>query len=48
MTTSDTFYIFNDTETFNETFTVRVVPINGNARGASVTETSVIDVSPNG
>ena len=47
-TTSDTVYNFNDTETFNGIVTVSVVPINGNARGASVTETAVISVSSNG
>ena len=46
--TSDTFYNFNDIETFDGHFTVTVIPINGNARGASVTETVVINVSPNG
>ena len=48
MTTSYTYYTFNDTETYNGTPTVSVVPINSNARGASVTERSVIGVSPNG
>ena len=48
LTTNDTVYYFNDTETFNGNFTVSVVPINGNARGASATETAVISVSPNG
>ena len=48
LTTRDTVYDFTDTETYNGTFTVSVVPINGNARGASVTERSVIGVSPNG
>ena len=47
-TTSDTVYNFNDTETFNGNFTIKVVPINGNARGASVIEPSDISVSPDG
>ena len=47
-TTSYTYYTFNDTETFNGNFTVRVVPINGNIRGANFTEMTVIDVSSNG
>ena len=47
-TTSDTVYNFNDTETYNETFTVSVVPINGSVRGASVTEMAVIEGLPNG
>ena len=47
-TTIDTVYYFNDTETLNGTFTVTIVPINGNVRGANFTEMAVIDVSPNG
>ena len=46
--TNDTVYNFNDVETFNGNFTVRVVPINGNVRGANFTEMTVIDVSSNG
>ena len=41
-TTSVTVYDFTDVETLNGIFNVSVVPI-GNSRGASVTETSVID-----
>ena len=48
LTTSDTVYNFNDVETCNGNFTVSVVPINGNARGANVTEIAVIDISPDG
>ena len=47
-TTSDTDYDFTNIETFNGPFNVTVVPINSNARGASVIETSVISVSPDG
>ena len=47
-TTSDTVYDFTNVETFNGPFTVSIVPINGNARGASVTEPSVIGVLSNG
>ena len=47
-TTSDTVYDFSNVETLNGIFNVNVVPINGNARGASVTEMSVISVSPDG
>ena len=46
--TSDTVYNFNNVETLNGNFTVKVVSVNGNARGASVTETAVIDVLPDG
>ena len=47
-TTSDTVYNFSNVETFNGIFNVNVVPINGNVRGASITETAVISVSPYG
>ena len=47
-TTSDTVYDFTNVETFNGTFNVNVFPINGNARGASVTEMSVVDVLQGG
>ena len=47
-TTSDTVYVFIDVETFNGPFNVNVVPINGNARGASITGMSVIDVLQGG
>ena len=47
-TTSDTIYNFSNVEAFNGTFTVSVVSINSNVRGASVTETAVINVSPDG
>ena len=47
-TTSDTVYNFTDVKTFNGTFNVNVVTINGNVRGANVTEPSNISVSPNG
>ena len=47
-TTSDTVYDFTDVETLNGIFNVTVVPINSNVRGASVTETAVISVSPDG
>ena len=43
-TTSDTVYNFTDVETLNGTFNVSVVPINGDARGANVTEMAVIDI----
>ena len=43
-TTSDTVYTFNDVEAFNGVLNVNV-SINGNARGASVTETAIINVS---
>ena len=46
--TNDTVYDFTDIETFNGIFNVTVVPINGNVRGASATETAVISISPNG
>ena len=46
-TTSDTVYSFIDVETLNGVLNVNVF-INGNARGASVTETAVISVSQNG
>ena len=48
LTTSDTVYDFINVETLNGIFNVTVVLINGNARGASVTETAVISVSPDG
>ena len=48
-TTNYTFFIFNDTETFNGQLNVTVVPINnGNARGGSVPKTAVNNISPNG
>ena len=47
-TTNDTVYNFTDVETFNGTSNVNVVPINGNARGASVTQMSVIDALQGG
>ena len=47
-TTSITVYNFTNVEIFNGIFNVSVVPINGNARGASITETAVINVSPDG
>ena len=47
-TTNVTVYNFNNVEAFNGIFNVTVVPINGNARGASITETAVINVSPDG
>ena len=47
-TTSNTVYTFTDVEAFDGNLNVRVVPINGNARGASVTEMAVVDVSPDG
>ena len=47
-TTSDTVYNFTDVETFNGTSNVNVVPVNGNARGASVTQTSIIDALQGG
>ena len=43
-TTSDTVYNFANVETLNGIFNVTVVPINGIARGASVTEMAVIDI----
>ena len=45
--TSDTVYDFTNVETLNGIFNVTVVPI-GNVRGASVTKTTVVDVSQNG
>ena len=42
-TTSDTVYDFTDVETLDGILKVTVVPINDNARGASVTEMAVID-----
>ena len=42
--TNDTVYDFTDVETLIGIFHVTVVPINGNSRGASVTETAVIDI----
>ena len=47
-TTSDTVYDFTNVETLNGIFNVTIVPINGNVRGASVTEMSVIDVLQGG
>ena len=47
-TTSDTVYDFTNVDVFDGIFNVSVVPINGNARGANVTEHSVIGVLPNG
>ena len=47
-TTSDTVYEFTHVEAFDGPFNVNVVPINGNARGASVTEMAVIDVLQRG
>ena len=47
-TTNVTVYDFTNVETLNGIFNVNVVPITGNARGASVTEMSVISVSPDG
>ena len=47
-TTNVTIYDFTDVEAFDGPFIVSIVPINGNARGASVTEPSVIGVSSNG
>ena len=46
-TTSDTVYDFTNVETLNGIFNVNV-SINNNTRGASVTETAVINVSRNG
>ena len=46
-TTNDTVYIFTNVETLNGIFNVNV-SINSNTRGASVTETAVINVSQNG
>ena len=46
--TSDTVYDFTNVETLNGVFNVIVFPYDNNARGASVTETAVIDVSPDG
>ena len=47
-TTSDTVYDFTNVETLNGILYVTVVPINGNLRGASITEMSVIDVLQGG
>ena len=44
MATNDAVYNFTDVETFNGQFSVSVVPINGNARGAGNTKTSIIDI----
>ena len=41
-TINDTVYYFASVETLNGTFYVSVVPINGNLKGASVTEMAVI------
>ena len=48
MATNDTVYNFTDVEAFNGQFTVNVVPIHGNARGAGDTKTSIIDISLDG
>ena len=42
-TTSDTVYDFTDVEVFDGPFNVSIVPINGNARGAGVTEIAIVD-----
>ena len=47
-TTSDTVYDFTNVETLTSPLNVTIVPINGNVRGASVTESAVISVSRNG
>ena len=47
-TTSNTSYNFSNVETLNGIFNVSVVPINGNARGANVTEMAVIDILQGG
>ena len=47
-TTSDTVYNFTNVETLIGIFNVTVVPINGNSRGASVTEMAVIDILQGG
>ena len=47
-TTSDTVFDFTNVETLIGPLTVTVVPINGNVRGASITETAVISISQNG
>ena len=46
--TSDTVYNFTNVEALNGIFNVSVVPINDIARGAIVTETAVINISPDG
>ena len=46
--TSDTAYDFTNVETFDGTSGVIVFTYNNNTRGASVTETAVINVSPDG
>ena len=46
--TSDTVYSFTDVETLNGVLNVNVSIINSNARGASVTETAVINILRNG
>ena len=46
--TSDTVYDFTNVETLTSPLNVTIVSINGNVRGASVTETAVISVSRNG
>ena len=47
-TTSDTVYDFTNVEVLNGIFNVTVVPIDDNAKGASVTENSIINVSLDG
>ena len=45
---SDPVYDFTDVETLNGIFNVSVVSINGNARGHSVTEMTVINILQGG
>ena len=47
-TISDTVYSFTDVEALNGTFNVSIVPVNGNVRGASVTEMAVVNVLQGG
>ena len=47
-TTSDTVYDFTNVEVLNGIFNVTVVPIDDNAKGASVTENSIINISLHG
>ena len=47
-TTSDTVYDFTNVEAFDGPLNVRVVPINANVRGVSVTEMAVVDVLQRG
>ena len=47
-TTNDTVYDFTNVTRFNGIFNVSVVPMNGNARRASVTAPSVIGVLQGG